>query len=666
LGSSWITRLGADIGLTIATPDVWQAIAQALLIATLLTAVGIWVGRHTGLIATGTGTGAALGVGLALGVCVATPVWAAIDSGGRSAFTPVALTYGFAMLAMLAQRRKGRVVDADADRDPRQHARWLLPAVIAAISLVAAALIYGAALAPRARDGVQPVEFMDDAFYSVLARDLDQTGAESFYAPSGFEAIPGTPSQSWYHWGEMWLAAGVSEAFGTTPLDARHLVALPILLLAAIGTAGALVQAFGRTRSRGAFLWGCLGTLFLLPVPWLLPGYQAHWEFGLVIGITSYGLAAVAAILLLYAVTLAPVGRWDRPRVLVVAGTAGLLVPAHILVFLLACVGVVAGALALVWAGGRGRVLAHVPPGVMRVVVASAVAAGLALAWGSATGHGLAANDASVGAVPFGEPWREATLATLVGAGVLLCVPLVWWVLRREDPYRAAIAAGTTAIMLAAIVVWGARFPEHNMFHVFTGAIAVFVTPVAIACVWLLWDRTRASGRRALAATLVAVCLLQVGLSGVISLVRLERRGSGDYPATPISMLEAIRSLPADARIAYACQPRLEVAFWEPWLLSLDAHTGRRMVLMCFVPDSLGVRVGAPEDPTAMSPFFAFAPQRSLYPTAEATPSPDEVAVFLAAHGIGYLYQDAIHSATLVPWAVEVFRDGDHRLLRIP
>jgi hypothetical protein len=89
------------------------------------------------------------------------------------------------------------------------------------------------------------------------------------------------------------------------------------------------------------------------------------------------------------------------------------------------------------------------------------------------------------------------------------------------------------------------------------------------------------------------------------------------------------------------------------------------MVPMCFQRESLGVRVGAPADRTLMSPFFAFAPQRSLYPTADAMPSADDVAEFLAAHGIRYVYQDAIHSGTLVPWAVEVFRDGDHRLLRV-
>ena len=67
-----------------------------------------------------------------------------------------------------------------------------------------------------------------------------------------------------------------------------------------------------------------------------------------------------------------------------------------------------------------------------------------------------------------------------------------------------------------------------------------------------------------------------------------------------------------------------------------------------------------------MSPLFAAAPQRELYPSAETNPSPEAVVAFLREHGIGYIYQDAVHSATLVPDAIEVFADGDFRLLRVP
>jgi hypothetical protein len=95
----------------------------------------------------------------------------------------------------------------------------------------------------------------------------------------------------------------------------------------------------------------------------------------------------------------------------------------------------------------------------------------------------------------------------------------------------------------------------------------------------------------------------------------------------------------------------------------MDAHTGRRIIPMCFQTDTLGKLVGAPHDPTVMSPFFGIAPQRELYPTAEAVPSAEAVASFLAKHGIGYIYQDAVHDRTLVPWAVEVHRNGDFRLL---
>jgi len=584
-------------------------------------------------------------------------------SSGRSAFTPIALTYALAIGAMLWRRRGVDRLEWPGGGTVR---RWLPMIAVAAVSLTAAALVYGATLAPRARDGVQPVDFMDDAYYSVLGRDLGITGTESILSPSGFEAIAGMPAQTWYHWGELWLGAAVTHVFGAPPLDARHLVVLPILLLAAVASAAALVQAFGRTRSGSAFLFGFVDTLGLLPVQWLLTSYRAAWEVGLVIGITSYGLAAVAAILLLYCVTLVPVGTWDLARALFVAGTAALLAPAHILIFLLACVGVMGGAVALLWAGGRGRWLAHVPRGALRVVPAVCVVAGVTLAWGAATGHGLGANGPSVGAVPFGEPWRQAIVAMLVGAGVFLCVPATWWILRRDDAYRAAIAAGTTMVAFVATVTWGVRLAEHNMFHVFTGAIAVFLTPMALACVWLLWDRARSTGRHPLAAVLLVVCVLQVGIGGVISLIRLERRGSGGYPSIPTALLDAMRGLPSDAKVAYACRPRLEVAFWEPWLLSLDAHTGRRIVPMCFQPDSLGVRIGATDDPTVISPFFEFAPQRALYPSADATPSPEAVATFLADHGIDYLYQDAVHPDLLVSWAVEVFRDGDFRLLRVP
>ena len=44
----------------------------------------------------------------------------------------------------------------------------------------------------------------------------------------------------------------------------------------------------------------------------------------------------------------------------------------------------------------------------------------------------------------------------------------------------------------------------------------------------------------------------------------------------------------ARRKLAYACLPAEEVAFWDAQLLGLDAHTGRRVVPMCFEAETFG------------------------------------------------------------------------------
>ena len=46
--------------------------------------------------------------------------------------------------------------------------------------------------------------------------------------------------------------------------------------------------------------------------------------------------------------------------------------------------------------------------------------------------------------------------------------------------------------------------------------------------------------------------------------------------------------------------------------------------------------------------FFKWAPQQVLYPTASAKPTSTEVAAFLKANGIDYIYADDRHPNTLV------------------
>ena len=106
-------------------------------------------------------------------------------------------------------------------------------------------------MAPSPRDGVQPVEFMDEAFYSVLGRDLATTGSETNLLPSGFDSLPGLPAQTWYHWGELWLTAAAITLFDAEPLAARNFIVLPLLLLAAASLVGTIVRRMGRTAPAG-------------------------------------------------------------------------------------------------------------------------------------------------------------------------------------------------------------------------------------------------------------------------------------------------------------------------------------------------------------------------------------------------------------------------------
>jgi len=66
------------------------------------------------------------------------------------------------------------------------------------------------------------------------------------------------------------------------------------------------------------------------------------------------------------------------------------------------------------------------------------------------------------------------------------------------------------------------------------------------------------------------------------------------------------------------------------------------------------------------NPAFPWAPQYTLYPDSAARPSTAQVATFLKANGIGYVYADATHPNSLVPDAILVASDGDTQVLRIP
>ena len=404
--------------------------------------------------------------------------WAALWSGGRSSFTPVAVGFAIALALALARRVRGREVgDVEArgqvaagnqltQAHPPTRTSLLLTALGGAAFVIAVALLYGATLAPSPRNGVQPVEGPDAALYAVLGRDLATTGIETNLLPSGFSELPGLPTQTWYHWGELWLAAALITVFGTAPLAARYYIVLPLLVLAAGALTGTLVRRFSGTSSGAAYLFGFLACLFLAPVAWVPGPALSQWFAGLVFGITVYGLAAVAALLALYGLAVLR----TRPPSWALAGFAGtgaaLLLPAHIVIAVLALVGV-----GSVWSIRIAQSLwaTHRLPAVSeiwrRTIMWAAIVLAASAGWGLLTGHGLGAGVRLTGVLPFNGIWRDTLAITTLGAGMFLAIPLVWFWSRTAEPLLADICLGTLALLVVGAIAWGARIADFNMFY---------------------------------------------------------------------------------------------------------------------------------------------------------------------------------------------------------
>ena len=211
-------------------------------------------------------------------------------------------------------------------------------------------------------------------------------------------------------------------------------------------------------------------------------------------------------------------------------------------------------------------------------------------------------------------------------------------------------------------VVWGARLADFNAYHLFFGGIAVFATPVAAVAVWSIWLRLRSSGRRGLAIAVLVLCGTQLE----IGVGRLQAFGPQVDAPIPLGILAEIRGLSPDAKLAYACRPSEEIVFWNARLLGVDAHTGRRIVPMCFQAETAGEMIGGQMSPKVPGPLFPLAPQSELYPDADARPSPESILSFLKRNGIGYIYADALHPNTLVPDATAIATSGETSLLRVP
>lgn len=672
-----LQALARELPITVMDLSVWASIGQALLFGLVCLLVGVVISRSVGLLGAGAPRGEVVGVGLASGVIVLAAWWAALASGGRSSFTPVALGFlGALILATIRRVRRGSAaeattsVDSSAQKMGSTSSRIRSAIVVATASGVffaAVALLYGSTIAPSPRDSAQPIEFNDVAFYSILGADLASTGTETTFSPSGFGRLDGVPPQMWYHWGELWLASAVITAFEPSPIAARHFVVLPVLLLAAAALSGTFVRRVARTDSRRAFLFGFVACLFLAPIP-LIPGpFFSSWAVGMVSGITIYGLAAVVVLLALYSLTVmrdrSP--SWMLP--VFVANVLASIVPAHLVIALLSFIGV--GGVWAVRIAVSIQSVRRIPvPTTVwaRTLSVGAFVVAATLLWGFLTEHGMAPSNPPPVA-PFNETWRDSLAITVMGAGILLAIIPAWFLFRTEDRQLADLCLGSGVILLGGALIWGARMSQFTMFYFFYAGLATIVTPIAAACAWKILARLRSANRLRLAAAAMALCLIQVELGIGVTILSLQRFGPPtQYEPVALSVLSAIRALPEDAKIAYACRPLEELGFVGSALLSINAHSSRPVVPMCFEAEVLSTLVGLEPSAETENAYFKWAPQRALYPDSSADPRPAAVLEFLRSHGIEYIYADEYHPNSLVDGAIPVVAENGSELLAIP
>jgi hypothetical protein len=458
--------------------------------------------------------------------------------------------------------------------------------------------------------------------------------------------------------------------FGVEPMAARHFVVLPLILLTVASLTGTLVRRTVGTATRGAFLFGAAASLFLAPVPLYAGGpYFTNWASGLIFGINQYGLVVVPVLMGLCLIARPGAAGDSIAGRLVIAAIVASLIPSHALIAALAVGGLVpviavaAGARAL----GRMRSQTQWAEAMPSMLALIGVVSAATIAWGLVTGHGFGASIVSPSVSPFNDAWRETMIRTALGASLLVVGPVGWLVLGRPRASWVMALLATAIAISAGAVIWGARLGDFNMFHAFFGALVVFGTPVAAASIWGLWRAARRGHRRLTAAAIFVACGVQLGIGAFVGLARLELFSPPAHPPVPLSILREIERLPPDAKLAYSCSPLEEVSFWEGTLIGIDAHTGRRIVPMCFQAEIYTqLLTGGENAPDVPNPVFTEAPQRILYPHSQARPSADAVEAFLVSNGIEFIYSDPEHPNDLIPDAEQIASERGVELLRIP
>jgi hypothetical protein len=669
----WIEQLPIELSATLGRSDVWLAMGLSIVLGSVALLLGVFVARRVGLLSRTDAIGETIGVGLAVGLVLITELWSVIASRGQSAFTPTAVVLAVASAIAIAERRRTAVRSDDAPPDPTERddpPRWRTRRAIglggaAIVFVLGAGILYGTTTAPSPRDGAQPVEFRDAAFYASLATVVTDTGLESTTYPSGFDRVPGSTVQAWYHWGEVWLAAIPVAIVGLDPMLARSFVALPLLLLAAALLTGSIVRRMSGVRSTGAFVFGAGSCLLLAPLPISFETFYGSLSRGLVGSIGDYGFAAVLVLLVLDGLSRQ---RSPRPPSFApfMAAIGASLLPAHLVVATLAAI----GALSVGAARTIERKLRHrsvlVPRSAGWMIILTVGISALTVGWGVATGHGIPASAVSALVTSFGGNWLQSVAGTFIGGVGFFAIPIAWFTLRSEDSVRSWAMFSAMPIVVAGAVLWGARLSDHNNFHLLYAAIAVFAMPMAAVAGCLLWKRMRDLGRPSAAALVACMFAVQLTLDGMTTLGRLGLVRQSDQPPIPERILTAIRALPADAKLAYACQPFEEIAYSDPHLVTIYTHTRHRVIPMCFEADSLVLLLGVPVDPDVASPLFAVAPQRVLYPTSAARPTSEAIAAFLKDNGVSYIFANETHPNTLAPTATEIASAGSTQVLQLP
>ena len=169
----WLTSAASGFAVAISDGTVWLSIGQALLFARRLPRCSArLVARLVGLLEAGrTGRRRPWESGWRPALLVLAAWWAAIASGGRSSFTPVAVGFAIAIGLAVVRRARSRAerrpraaspevgTDAASVTSRRRRRSLVLAVLGGAVFIVAVALLYGSTLVLSPRDGVQPVEF---------------------------------------------------------------------------------------------------------------------------------------------------------------------------------------------------------------------------------------------------------------------------------------------------------------------------------------------------------------------------------------------------------------------------------------------------------------------------------------------------------------------------